>query len=83
MGRVPTVGLTGGMGAGKSTALAALERLGAVTLSTDAVVHALYETPEVRDAVVARWGESVAPRGVVDRAAIAAHAFATPDERAW
>ncbi|MBJ7332832.1 MAG: dephospho-CoA kinase, partial [Solirubrobacteraceae bacterium] len=35
---VPFVGLTGGMGAGKSTALAALRRLGAVTLSTDEVV---------------------------------------------
>ncbi|HTN22612.1 MAG TPA: dephospho-CoA kinase [Solirubrobacteraceae bacterium] len=80
---MPTVGLTGGMGAGKSTALAALEQLGAVTLSTDAVVHELYGTPEVRDAVVARWGPEVAPDGVVDRAAIAARAFATPDERAW
>ena len=39
---VPLIGLTGGMGAGKSTALAALERLGAAVLSTDAVVHELY-----------------------------------------
>jgi dephospho-CoA kinase len=80
---VPFVGLTGGLGAGKSTALAALGRLGAVTLSTDAVVHELYASGEVRDAVVARWGEQVAPGGVVDRAAIARHAFADPDERAW
>ncbi len=71
------------MGAGKSTALAALEQLGAVTLSTDAVVHELYGTPEVRDAVVARWGPGVAPGGIVDRAAIAARAFATAEERAW
>jgi dephospho-CoA kinase len=80
---VPFVGLTGGLGAGKSTALAALERLGAVTLSTDAVVHELYASAEVRGAVVARWGEEVAPGGVVDRAAVARHAFAEPDERAW
>jgi dephospho-CoA kinase len=46
-------------------------------------VHELYETPEVRDLVVARWGAGVAPDGVVDRAAIAAHAFADPDERGW
>jgi dephospho-CoA kinase len=71
------------MGAGKSTALAALERLGAVTLSTDAVVHELYGTPRVRDAVVARWGAAVAPDGVVDRRAVAARAFAAPEERAW
>jgi len=80
---VPFVGLTGGLGAGKSTALAVLGRLGAMTLSTDAVVHELYASPEVRDLVVARWGEDVAPGGVVDRARIARHAFADPDERAW
>ena len=81
--RVPFVGLTGGMGAGKSTALAALARLGAMTLSTDAVVHELYASDEVRELVVARWGEEVAPGGVVDRSQIARHAFADPAERAW
>ena len=59
----PFVGLTGGLGAGKSEALAALARLGAATLSTDAVVHELYADPAVRDAVVARWGPEVAPGG--------------------
>ena len=80
---VPFVGLTGGLGSGKSTALAALERLGAATLSTDAVVHELYASDEVRDAVVERWGGDVAPDGTVDRSAVAKHAFADPDERAW
>jgi dephospho-CoA kinase len=47
------------------------------------VVHELYRDPEVRAAVVARWGESVAPAGSVDRRAVARRAFATPDERAW
>jgi dephospho-CoA kinase len=81
--QVPFVGLTGGMGAGKSTALAALEGLGAATLSTDAVVHELYLSPQVRDAVVARWGPEVAPAGAVDRAAVAARAFEDPAERKW
>ncbi|MHB8234891.1 MAG: dephospho-CoA kinase [Solirubrobacteraceae bacterium] len=81
---VPFVGLTGGMGSGKSTALAALERLGAAVLSSDAVVHELYaDDVELRDAVVARWGERVAPDGVVDRSAVAERAFAGPEERAW
>ena len=75
--------MTGGLGAGKSTALAALERLGAATLSTDAVVHELYASDEVRDAVVERWGPEVARDGVVDRSAVAAKAFASPDERKW
>ena len=77
----PFVGLTGGIGAGKSEALAALERLGASTISSDQVVHELYDDPEVRAAVVARWGENVAPDGRVDRGAIARHAFADDDER--
>ena len=81
---VPFVALTGGIGAGKSEALAALARLGAATLSTDAVVHELYaEDPRVRAAVVERWGDEVAPAGEVDRAAVAKRAFADPDERAW
>jgi dephospho-CoA kinase len=81
--QVPFVGLTGGVGAGKSTALAALERLGAATLSTDAVVHELYGSDDVRDAVVERFGPQVAPGGVVDRAELATRAFATPEDRAW
>jgi dephospho-CoA kinase len=81
---VPLIGLTGGIGAGKSTALAALRRLGAAVLSTDAVVHELYtDDPRLRDAVVERWGEEMAPGGVVDRAAIARRAFAAEEERRW
>jgi dephospho-CoA kinase len=79
----PFVGLTGGIGAGKSEALAALERLGAATISADAVVHELYADPEVIAAVTGRWGDGVAPQGTVDRAAVASHAFADPGERAW
>jgi dephospho-CoA kinase len=79
----PLIGLTGGIGAGKSEALAALERLGAATLSTDAVVHELYGSPEVLDAVVERFGPEVAPDGEADRPAIAQAAFATDEDRAW
>jgi dephospho-CoA kinase len=75
--------LTGGLGAGKSTALAALERLGAATISSDAVVHELYGDAEVRAAVTDRWGAEVAPDGAVDRSAVARRVFAEPDERAW
>jgi dephospho-CoA kinase len=80
---VPFVGLTGGMGSGKSTALEALRRLGAEVISSDAIVHELYEGEQLRDAVVARFGAEVAPDGVVDRAAVARHAFATAEDRAW
>jgi dephospho-CoA kinase len=37
----------------------------------------------VRDLVVARWGDEIAPGGTIDRAAVAARAFAAPEERVW
>lgn len=83
-GRVPFVGLTGGIGAGKSTALTALAELGAATLSADAVVHELLGTPEVRDILADRFGADVLDgQGGVDRAAVAARVFGEPEDRAW
>ncbi len=79
----PFVGLTGGVGAGKSEALAALQRLGAATLSSDAVVHEQYADPELVLAVRERWGDAVAPDGVVDRRVVARRAFASDAERGW
>jgi dephospho-CoA kinase len=83
MAGVPFVGLTGGLGAGKSEALRALGELGAATLSTDAVVHELLATDELRDIVVARLGEGVAPGGTLDRALIAERVFGDDEARAW
>jgi dephospho-CoA kinase len=77
------VGLTGGIAAGKSEALAALSRLGAATLSTDAVVHELLEEAELRDLIVGRLGDDAAPGGRIDRAAVARATFAAPAEREW
>jgi dephospho-CoA kinase len=47
------------------------------------VVHELYEDPEIRDAVISRFGPGVAPEGAVDRSAVAQAAFAGEEERAW
>jgi dephospho-CoA kinase len=52
-------------------------------LSTDEVVHDLYGSEEVRDAVVERFGAEVAPGGVVDRRALADRTFARDSEREW
>ena len=79
-GRPLLVGLTGGIGSGKSEALAAFARHGAVTLSSDAVVHELYLRPDVKAAVAARFGPDVlAGDGEVDRSRLGAAAFAEPD----
>jgi dephospho-CoA kinase len=78
-----TIGLTGGIAAGKSEALAAFERLGAATKSSDAVVHDLLDDPTVQRTLTERWGEEIAPDGRVDRARIGAIVFADPAELAW
>jgi dephospho-CoA kinase len=75
--------LTGGLGAGKSEALRALGELGAATLSTDEVVADLLQTDDVRDLVVERLGDGVAPGGAVDRAAVADRVFGDSDAREW
>jgi dephospho-CoA kinase len=81
--RVPFVGLTGGIAAGKSEALEAFERLGAATLSTDAVVHELLTGGEVRDLLVERFGDEVAPGGEVDRGRVAEVVFGDDEQREW
>ena len=78
-----TIGLTGGIAAGKSEALAALDRLGAETISSDAVVHELLDSKELRALLIARWGEDVAPEGAVDRTRIGELVFEKPEELAW
>ena len=77
------VGLTGGIGAGKSEALAAFERLGAATLSTDQVTHDLLGDEQVREALVDRWGEEVAPHGEVDRERVGQIVFGDRAELDW
>jgi dephospho-CoA kinase len=77
------VGLTGGIGSGKSEALAACERLGAAVLSSDQVVHELLSTEELRDVLAARWGPRVVADGAVDRAMVAEIVFEDPEELRW
>ncbi|MGB3098033.1 MAG: dephospho-CoA kinase [Solirubrobacterales bacterium] len=77
------IGLTGGIAAGKSEVLRILDELGAETLSTDVVVHELLGTEEVRELLVGRWGERVAPEGALDRGRIAGVVFEEPGELSW
>lgn len=78
-----TIGLTGGIAAGKSEALAAFDRLGAATISSDAVVHELLDSEPLLGRLTERWGEDIAPEGRVDRARIGEIVFADPDELKW
>jgi dephospho-CoA kinase len=78
------VGLTGGIGGGKSEALRAFRRHGAVTLSSDESVRGLYGRDDVRRAVRDHFGDAVIrPDGAVDRAAIGRIVFADSDQLRW
>jgi dephospho-CoA kinase len=78
---VKLVGLTGGIGAGKSTVSALLAARGAVVVDADAVVRELQSkgTP-VFEAIVQRFGPGVVgPDGELDRPALAALVFGDPE----
>ena len=78
------VGLTGGIGSGKSEALRAFRRHGAATLSSDESVRSLYGRGVVKRAVRDHFGDGViGPDGAVDRAAVGRIVFADPDELRW
>jgi dephospho-CoA kinase len=76
------VGLTGGIGSGKSTVSARLAELGARVIDADAITREV-QAPgtEVFEAIVERFGPGVvAADGSLDRPALAAIVFADPDE---
>ncbi len=77
------IGLTGGIGSGKSTVAGLLAARGARIVDADRIAREVVEpgTPGL-DAVVAAFGSDVlAPDGALDRPALAAVVFADPDAR--
>ncbi len=78
------VAITGGIGAGKSEALAAFARHGAATVSSDEIVHHLLLRDDVKSALVARLGHGVvAPDGEIDRGALGTIVFNDRDALQW
>jgi dephospho-CoA kinase len=77
------IGLTGGIGAGKTAVARRLAELGAVVIDSDALAREVVAagTPG-RDEVVAVFGDAVlGPDGELDRAALGRIVFADPDAR--
>jgi dephospho-CoA kinase len=85
LARPIAVAVTGGIGAGKSEALAAFARHGAATISSDEIVHHLLrDDPEVRRALLERFGKQVLDEhDEVDRSAIAEIVFADREALDW
>ena len=72
------VGLTGGIGSGKSTVSQMLRERGAIVIDADAIVHELQQPgqPLLQELAVAFGSEILDAEGRLDRAALAAKAFA-------
>jgi len=79
--QVILVGLTGGIGSGKSTVSAHLAQRGAVIVDADAIVHHVQQPGSpVLAALAERFGAQVLTAdGALDRAAVAALVFSDPD----
>ncbi len=78
------IGLTGGIGSGKSSASSRLAERGAIVIDADAIVRELQQPGQpVFVAMVERWGEQIiGDDGDLDRAAVAGIVFADADELA-
>ena len=85
MARPIAVAITGGIGAGKSEALASFRRHGAATVSSDEIVHRLLrEDPVVGKTLVERFGDGILDEaGQIDRSAIAEIVFADREALDW
>ena len=83
--RPVAVAITGGIGAGKSTALRAFAQHGVATISSDEIVHRLLrEDPEVKRAVVERFGDDVVgDDGEIDRAKVGKIVFSDREALTW
>ena len=83
MRRVPVIGLTGGIGSGKSTVADRLVALGAALVDTDRIAHELTAPGgEAIAPIRAAFGDAViAADGRMDRAAMRALAFSDPTAR--
>ena len=78
------VGLSGGIGCGKSTVLWFFREAGWRTVDSDAVVRELLATDaEVQAQLRSRWGEAVFADGAVDRGAVAKRVFGHEGDLKW
>ncbi len=75
------VGLTGGIGAGKSTVSALFSKLGAVVISSDAIAQEVLDRPSVQSQLIEIFTPEVVKDSKTDRKFLAEHVFLDPNLR--
>jgi dephospho-CoA kinase len=78
----PIIGLTGGIGSGKSTIAQLFADAGCMVISSDEIVRQAYKDSIIKQTLKKWWGGMVFdPDGEVDRAAVARKIFSRPEDR--
>lgn len=78
----PIIGLTGGIGSGKSTVAGILAEQGCLVVDSDQLARRALEQPEIRDSLVSWWGSAILDAdGHIDRSKVASIVFCSLDER--
>jgi dephospho-CoA kinase len=78
----PIIGITGGIGSGKSVVARLFGELGCLVIDSDEQAHQAYQDPDVRQTLRDWWGDKVfLPDGNVNRKAIGEKIFADSGQR--
>ena len=82
LSRPPVIGITGGIGAGKSEVARILADLGCLVVNSDDLARQALLDPAIKSRLRAEWGETIFDAGGdVDRSALARIVFADPGQR--
>ena len=74
------IGITGGIGSGKSTVCAIFRILGIPVFNADIEARKLYDEPQVKEAIILAFGDIMYPQGVFDKKAMADLVFQSADK---
>ena len=79
------IGLTGGIGCGKSTVLNIFKSLGCLTIDTDAICHEIYDNnKKFKTEIISRWGNKILDKNKrIVRKEIAEKVFNNKNELKW
>ena len=78
----PIIGLTGGIGAGKSFIAQQLASAGCMVISSDEIIRQAYKDSIIKQTLKKWWGTMIfSPDGEVDRAAVARKVFSRQEDR--
>ena len=72
------IGLTGGIGAGKSTVSACFAKRGAKIISSDQIAKALLDQPKIQSQLIEIFGPAVINAGKIDRKYLGERVFLDP-----